>query len=113
MPKSNRRIVSLSLELTELSAALEGPRALADQLVGDALVDERQVRRTAHAIEAGLALTMARIDQLVRVVQQEADPRTILAIHNDVTSGALDHDITLPCWEAQAGLPRAGVKPGR
>lgn len=91
--------VSLHAELSVLSAAVDGARILAEELIADHFASEHDERKAPEAIAAILSLVQIRGADLGRVLRREKDPAAILSAHN-MTATTLPEDITFAVWTA-------------
>ncbi|MFB1478783.1 hypothetical protein [Corallococcus sp. RDP092CA] len=86
------KVVSLNLELANLEHALRGAQLLAELHANDDMPNEDADRQAPRSIVAILALTDARLQQLRRVIRDEADARHLWAPHNATGPEPLQDD---------------------
>jgi hypothetical protein len=92
-----QRKVSLSLELDEQVAAIDGARMLADALRNDGLVGADDVKQTAAAISGMLSLLGTRIRDLGRALRGSVPAEAFWARHNaSISAEAEVDDVILP-----------------
>ncbi|MDH5676005.1 MAG: hypothetical protein OEZ06_28035 [Myxococcales bacterium] len=82
------RAVSISGELSEIRAAVQGARMLADLLRFHAAQDEDDELHIPQACSAVLALAETRLQLVVRALTGHAEPAVLLADHNRVENSS-------------------------
>lgn len=94
-----RRAWSLALELATLAQAIEAARIVADATSQPA-GSMREPPATAEMLAGSLALTVARLRDIGRVVRGELDPRHMCAPHNAVPDEAANgaDDVIFRAW---------------
>ncbi len=95
-----RRAWSLALELATLAHAIEAVRIVADAASQPPGL-MRDPTATAEILAGSLALTVARLHDIGRVVRGELDPRRLCASHNAVPDKAANdaNDVIFRAWE--------------
>lgn len=105
-----RRAWSLALELATLAQAIEAVRIVADATSQPA-GSMREPLATAEILAGSLALTVARLHDIGRIVLGELDPRHLCAPHNAVPDEAANdaNEVIFRAW----GLKRRAAEARR
>ncbi|OJT16856.1 hypothetical protein BO221_48030 [Archangium sp. Cb G35] len=90
---SDRNAISLDLELSTLGDATRAAQMLSDLQARRGLMDQDMEDDTPMCIFSVLALVVARIEQVRRVLRGEDSPVNIAAPHNEILTPKLTSDV--------------------
>ncbi|REG24417.1 hypothetical protein ATI61_11425 [Archangium gephyra] len=90
---SDRNAISLDLELSTLGDATRAAQMLSDLQARRGLMDQDMEDDTPMCIFSVLALVVARINHMRRVLRGEDSPENIAAPHNEVLTPRLTSDV--------------------